>query len=829
MKYPHRWTIALLIALVALISTVYLITNLRTTNGQLIAPLDDAYITFQYARQIAQGQPYQYNDGDPPTTGMTSPLFGFLLAGIYRIGFNGERLVAFAVGLGVIWLGLIGWLTYRLAFHLTKKRGWALWGTVLILLTGPVQWGCFNGMETGLFITLTLAALYASLVKKTSLCALCLGLAGLTRPEGLILAGLIWLSSLIDSLLCFHSINWKRQTILSMAVGIGLAPTIVTWILTGKTASTGLLAKSWQYNVPYYPGDIARSILNSYKEILYRFVGWQSSGYRLAPPGLFLLSLIGWIGLGTQKRWVSLFLTLCWFLVGTLSTATLITADWHLGRYQLPFIATLVAISAMGLSLLYHQAKERWQQISLTSIAFILIILSIHPLPFFIRSYQTAIKTIVQQHLQVVNWIRTNIPRDYRIGITDAGVLRYLGNNPTYDLIGLTTPDAATSWRHGSGSVFELMEQSPTRPHYFALFPDISIIPYLKATDLFAEELYKLEISNIGISSPSRVKGVWRADWHLAGSGETFYQPDIITRTAGLEIVDKLDVADLDDEAAHNVEWWQAVKRPGFPTEVQQMHYRVIPTQEVLDGGRLLTGGMSFAIDSNPDEPIWIIARLHAREAGAVQVIVDGQKIGRWAYPQIPGQWLETIFRVPASAITASQTEITLQVDADNPAFRHYAPYYLWVLQGRPAREAVKIQHNVNVSFDERLRLIGFDLSKKSWRPGDVVSLNLYWQTPTPTDSDAKVFLHFYDSEGQIKAQSDSRAYFGTRPPYTWAPGETVIDPRRLTLPDDLPPGQYSIEVGLYKPDGGSRLQAYRNSVLQSQNRVLLKFIEITE
>lgn len=827
MKYPHRWTIALLIALVALISTVYLITNLRTTNGQLIAPLDDAYITFQYARQIAQGQPYQYNDGDPPTTGMTSPLFGFLLAGIYRIGFNGERLVAFAVGLGVIWLGLIGWLTYRLAFHLTKKRGWALWGTVLILLTGPVQWGCFNGMETGLFITLTLAALYASLVKKTSLCALCLGLAGLTRPEGLILAGLIWTVILAESLIDSRSVHWKRLISPSAAIVMGFVPFLINWALTGNPSAAGLRAKSGFLNVPFYLKDISYSVQHTYRRIILdRFLRGQQW---FVPPGTLLLSLLGWITLGVRGQRRKLSVTLSWFLVGTLSTATLITATWHMGRYQVPFVPVIIALAVHSMAALQKQLNQDWKYISLGIIGLFLLISSLYSTIYFVRFYRRAVHTVSHQQLPLANWLQDNLPADTRVGVHDVGSLRYVGKRPTYDLIGLTTPKTAIAWRHGAGSVFEKMEHSPMRPEYFAIYPDVFSISYLAATDLFAEKLFQVKVPEYAIASAGPVQGVWRADWHLAGSGETFYQPDIITRTAGLEIVDKLDVADLDDEAAHNVEWWQDVKRPGFPTEVQQMHYRVIPTQEVLDGGRLLTGGMSFAIDSNPDEPIWIIARLHAREAGAVQVIVDGQKIRRWAYPQIPGQWLETIFRVPASAITASQTEITLQVDADNPAFRHYAPYYLWVLQGRPAREAVKIQHNVNVSFDERLRLIGFDLSKKSWRPGDVVSLNLYWQTPTPTDSDAKVFLHFYDSEGQIKAQSDSRAYFGTRPPYTWAPGETVIDPRRLTLPDDLPPGQYSIEVGLYKPDGGSRLQAYRNSVLQSQNRVLLKFIEITE
>jgi hypothetical protein len=373
------------------------------------------------------------------------------------------------------------------------------------------------------------------------------------------------------------------------------------------------------------------------------------------------------------------------------------------------------------------------------------------------------------------------------------------------------------------------MEHSSMRPDYFAIYPDVFSIPYLATTDLFAEELFRVEVPDYAIASAGPVQGVWRADWRLAGSGGSYYQPDVVARTAGLEMVDSLDVADLDDEAAHRVKWWQEVKRPGFPTEVQQLRYRVLPEREAVDGGRLLTGGMNITIDNLPDAPLWVVARLHAREAGAVLVTVGGVEIGRWAYPQIPGQWLETLFPVPSSVIRHSQTEITLRVDSDNPAFRHYAPYYLWFLQGEPARETVVIKDNVDVSFAEGLSLLGFDLTTRTWRPGDVLPLSLYWQATSPTDSDAKVFAHLYDSSGELVGQSDSRAYFGTRPPYTWSPDEIVVDPRRLVLPDYLMAGQYAIEVGLYRPDGSGRLPAYRNGVRQAQDRVVLATIEVRE
>ncbi|MGQ9521867.1 MAG: hypothetical protein ACUVTV_03970 [Anaerolineae bacterium] len=157
-----------MVLLTVVAGVVYLGTARSITDGRPAAPLDDAYITFQYARQIARGHPYQYNDGDPPTTGMTSPLYGFLLAGFYLVGFTSERLVALAVSTGMVWLWLIAWLTYRLTGRLSDGGGggwvWPFTAAVLVLLTGSVQWGCFNGMETGLFTVLTLAALEAFLM-----------------------------------------------------------------------------------------------------------------------------------------------------------------------------------------------------------------------------------------------------------------------------------------------------------------------------------------------------------------------------------------------------------------------------------------------------------------------------------------------------------------------------------------------------------------------------------------------------------------------------------------------------------------------------------------
>ena len=815
------------------IGVSYLATAWSASGAPLVAPVDDAYITFQYARQLARGRPFQYNDGDPPTTGMTSLLFGFLMAAAYALGLPHQFLPTLAMGLGLVWLALVAYLARRLFRHLAGDqalaRGWGLAASILVVFAGPVQWACFNGMETGLFTVLTLAALDAFLAERTAQCALWSALAALTRPEGLILAVLVCGAFLMENALRMRAIIWKPSALLVGAVLLGFAPSLINLIVTGTAASTGLLAKLWWYNVPPYRAEIIGSVLLSWQRIiLEQFLGWRAPPRWFMPPGAFLFAIVGWVGLGLGQRWRALFVTVAWFLAGTLATATLITASWQLGRYQAPLVPVVVVMTVYGLAYLWRRRAGRSRVLAAVVAALLLVLLAYTTLHHGLM-FRRGVNTMVHQQLRVADWLRENLPPGTRVGVHDTGSLRYASERPTYDLIGLTTAGAAIPWRHGSGSVFELIESSPMRPDYFAIYPNIAAVPYLAATDLFAEKLFEVSVPDYAITSAGPVQGVWRAEWRLAGSGTQFYQPDVVDRTAGLLIVDTLDVADLQDEASHRVAWWNTVRGIGFPTELWQMAYRASPDREVLDGGRLLSGGIALDVTTSPGESLWMVARLHAQERGAVRVEVDGQDVGRWPYPAVSGWWLESVFIVPEERISSSRTRITLNVDPDSSDAPQFAPYHLWFLQGEPTEAGPTIDYPVDIVFDPGLRLLGFGLPKPSWRQGEPIELTLFWQAKTATNSDAKTFVHLFDSKGDMVAQADGWAHFETRPPFTWHPGEIVSDLRVLYLPGDVQPGTYYVEVGLYTPDGSARLPAYRDSVRQRDDHVPLMSIQVAE
>lgn len=62
-------------------------------------------------------------------------------------------------------------------------------------------------------------------------------------------------------------------------------------------------------------------------------------------------------------------------------------------------------------------------------------------------------------------------------------------------------------------------------------------------------------------------------------------------------------------------------------------------------------------------------------------------------------------------------------------------------------------------------------------------------------------------------AQQDQPPLAGFAPTRLWEPGQHYQDVYHLTLPADLPPGEYSVQMGLYTLDGG-RLPVLQNEAV---------------
>ncbi|UCG24726.1 MAG: DUF2723 domain-containing protein [Chloroflexota bacterium] len=95
-------------------------------------------------------------------------------------------------------------------------------------------------------------------------------------------------------------------------------------------------------------------------------------------------------------------------------------------------------------------------------------------------------------------------------------------------------------------------------------------------------------------------------------------------------------------------------------------------------------------------------------------------------------------------------------------------------------------------------------------RPGDTINVTLQWQSLAPAEESYTVFVHLIDLANQPLVALDYTPLGGSTPTHLWIPkwlpGQQMTDPYRLQLPEDLPPGDYLIEAGLYEMTGGRRL-----------------------
>lgn len=94
-------------------------------------------------------------------------------------------------------------------------------------------------------------------------------------------------------------------------------------------------------------------------------------------------------------------------------------------------------------------------------------------------------------------------------------------------------------------------------------------------------------------------------------------------------------------------------------------------------------------------------------------------------------------------------------------------------------------------------RLLGYEIDDTHAAPGGYVELKLLWQVLAPTPIDYTVFTHLYDGQ-TMWGQLDGQPVCGGLPTSDWQPGQYVVDPYRITIREDAPPGPVPLTVGMY-------------------------------
>jgi 4-amino-4-deoxy-L-arabinose transferase-like glycosyltransferase len=667
--------------------------QLWTTEGHFVAQISDLYVIAQYAKAMAEGHPFQYNAGEAPTTGATSLLHTTVLALAHAAGARGEGLIAFAVVLGAaLYLASIP-LAVRVGTRLAGPREGLLAGA-LVALGGPVVWGYLYGSDIALFLFLALLLLDRWLAYAGGGGAGGLAVAGtlvaLARPEGLPIALVLGAAS------ARRSGASRRERLLPwLPVAAGLLVLALQRLLTGSWLQTSVGEKALLPNygpvetvalVSKYAVDVLRGLLLGLypSEVPIGFSQGQASFF--FPPLALAFVLLAAVRPPHELRWAARVWLVLVALVFALAGPNVFMGV-HFNRYLMWAFPALLAFTAAGLGVatrLVAGEDDALERGLFRAGAGLFLLLGFVSTARFAAVYSEMAGETWRREIPMADWIRANLPRGVSIANAATSV-EYLTGHRNLNLHGVTSPGfVGNRTAEREAGLFESLGRLPEAQRPPFLLVARSGHDGSELMRALAEPPPVHETMSLGDDLL-----LFRARWDVVGRGESPVLPETLAAVAKLEEVDRLDVCDARDEAAHGYSYHS---RRGEMILAGAVAIGPAPGDgaTLADAGRLIVGGESFRARTRAGRDLVIVLRsrspvvataLTARGAVVVPVEVPemgivvragGREVARLALPNRPG-WNEHVFRVAASAVSEKTTDLALS--------GRYATFHYWFYQ----------------------------------------------------------------------------------------------------------------------------------------------------
>lgn len=469
---PPWVAVAVIVLAILAASLVYL------WPAPLEFPMDDTYIHFVYAENLAEQGKLMLNSAGEKGVGTTSILWVLLLAGGHALGLPMHALAKVLGMLALSTLGATLYLLLRSIWHPLL----ALAGPLLVAVSGNLLWFALSGMETLLFVALGVLALPVYRQERWVWLGLVLGLLGLARPGGVFLAAVIggvelWrhrgirrgilVTALVCALICgpwYGYLLWRTGNLLpTSAMGKMFSFSIATRVVT---AGSGALAALGRCSPFTYTALSASCVLE-----------FALGGMALPPPRIpiggivgnpnytvSLWAILGWIGVvvplavaagrrvGALRRWGQwlrdparrpLLCFILWTLFHNLIYSLFVPVPGTACRYgPMNYVALWLAL-ALGLHSLAGRPRLRlW-------LAAGLAVLGVSNTAYWNGVYDANIEHMERVRIPAAHHARDSLAPGQLCAVFDIGAYRYYSQLPVLDLGGLVDPDAGRWFLEG--------------------------------------------------------------------------------------------------------------------------------------------------------------------------------------------------------------------------------------------------------------------------------------------------------------------------------------------------------------------------------------------
>jgi hypothetical protein len=396
------WAVSVLSVLTALVAARH--------AGPVV---DDSYITYRYAQNLAAGHGWAYNIGTT-VHAATSPLYVLVLAGPIVIGLTPTMASNVISVLSVA-------VAATCTFVIVRRTGPTAAGVLAAVFVVANPWfPLYRGMETtmviGLAAALIMTAFGPHVVRREWVVGLLAGTLLVARNDTLILVGIVGLLTLWTQ----RRVLWRAGLVAGGLIGTWSA---IAWAWIGTPLPETLGAKIAQGRSGYWSASTMTT-------------GWmppiQDNGLWPWLVTLVVLAAIGTVGglLRRDPARLVVITLVAWPAFHMLAYAVVLRVPgyyWYFG----PVVFCLAALAGLGTAEVLAVAGRVNPRLVLvlatvTGVVFLALV---------VPRYTNGVNYEVYHRLAL--WIRANTEPDATVAATEIGYLGYVSERPIVDYLGL--------------------------------------------------------------------------------------------------------------------------------------------------------------------------------------------------------------------------------------------------------------------------------------------------------------------------------------------------------------------------------------------------------
>ncbi|MFW6116548.1 MAG: hypothetical protein ACOC6F_02370 [bacterium] len=725
---------------------------------------DDAYITYRYARNVAQGRGLVYNSGEP-VLGTTTPLYTLLLAGLALIW---QDIPALSHAVGVMAWALCVPVVYGIGRTADKEicglAAASLAATNALFLN-------VLGMETTTYILLTLLTFYFYLSKRATWAALCAGLAFLTRWDGI----------LVVAVLMFAQTLRDRREVPKML--IICASLILPWLVYsqlrfGSIFPNTFFAKAgqgWKKGLGGIEiGPFPRGLVSIARS------AWRENRLFLIPVGLSVVGAFSAFR-NRVKWWPVVLWTAAYF--GGYAVLGVLRFPW----YYPPLVPAVLLLIGEGIKELTECLQGRSRQLKLGLTVLLIPLCLVPNVDWLMANRRSEMNKHLATYVQVGEWLRDHTPLDSSVATIEIGVIGFYSDRTIVDTMGLVSPEMV-------GHLDTWLQTLQFALNYY--WPDYAVV--LEGTawggvirEPWFREAYVLETKVENLGDPDAPLRIYRR--------RTGFPP------SEFDLVSTREVRFDQRLALHRFEVSEDQVRPG-----ERLYARL--TWEALanlERDYLLQFDLVNATDGRRRTLARGVRPMHGGNPTTLwdrgDRIVDAHTLEIPCDVEAGPHLLQLMVSGPSA-----QASMTSRVGTP-VTYVSVGPMQI----GDVSAESIPGAYRVDAAFADSIHLVGYDLERIDRGELEVV---LYWKATGDVSRDYTVFVHLLSLEGDLVAQHDSPPRLPTK---LWAPGTPVVDAHLLSLPPNSSRVNYEVRVGMYHWPDLERLPVITSNDLDAENDAL--------